>query len=94
MLNSELPIAYTKCVRQHRWKKGVLLRSWDDWHLNKVDFFKGSEWSDRKDEGKWKEEERGKIGQCKFMIFFFFGQVMLYRYIHNKWSSVQNSFIT
>ena len=28
-------------------------------------FYKGSEWSDRNDESEWKEDERGKTGQCQ-----------------------------
>ena len=33
---------------------------------------KGSEWSDRKEEGKWKEEARRKTGQCQFVKLLFF----------------------
>ena len=31
-----------------------------------INLFKGSEWSDTKEEGKWKEE-RGKTGPCQFI---------------------------
>ena len=62
---------------QPQWRKHALLRSLGDcevagdWHLKKVEFFfKGSEWSDRKEEGKWKEERR-KTGQCHFIKLFF-----------------------
>ena len=33
--------------------------------------FRGLEWSDRKEGGKWKEEASLKTGQCQFIMFFF-----------------------
>ena len=43
-----------------------------NWQLMRIEnLFKESEWSDRKEEGKWKEEERWKTGQCQFIKLFF-----------------------
>ena len=49
-----------------------------NWQLMIENIFKWSEWSDRKEEGKWREEERGKTGQCQFIKLFFSAFYQLY----------------
>ena len=59
-----------------------------NWQLKRIEnLFKGSEWSDRKEEGKWREKERLKTCQCQFIKLFFLqvGQPIFVLFAHMQW---------